>query len=237
MTISELFEVHDRLLFQLKGIPLNSNDFSSKVIEYCLQLRKINLLIVELHRSQCSSTSSILYPYIDIKVVNLCTCFNFISMKPYKAYSKVLHINTKLNPFLCRLRLNSKLACKTIPLYLKMTYEEESLCVLLYQYLYTLYQQSKLQNQTSTSNINESSVEIISSLIQYSHYESTKMLSHWFLLWKYKIYMLHIYRKLVRKTTRRTQQQVRLFILLYSGCTLLDYIVYYNTNIIIYVEF
>lgn len=223
-SLSDLWIKHGSLIHKLKTLDCNDHKFPNILIQTVLQLRKINLFIVERLRVQWDKEDSFFHSNWKQKLFELARCLHWMTTKTRRKYVDVIQMNVKLNPFLCSTRVNGKTAAilnknqhlpsslhrNHVPIALQMNEELEELCRKLSLFLHHVYTSHLSDSKqiflpTNVATINDRPGE---DTPPKTNFEDKQMIINCLGLWKQKLMRLQRYRCLIWNSRRNTAREV-----------------------------
>lgn len=222
-SLIDLWAKHESYVYSLKALDHNDPKFDNLLIHFLLQLRKINLFIVERLRVQWDRESSSFHQHWEPRLSELATCLNWMTSSKRKKFMKAVRLNVKLNPFVSRTRINGKTAflnktnkhlpsslkSNPCPLPLRMNDQQEELCTSLGKFLYLIYKGFQPRTMTTSSTTETAQVighydDIVANPPSQKALELVGCLRQW----KFKIHQLRRYRCLQWSVNRRIARDV-----------------------------
>ena len=175
----EMIETHEKLIAAWKRYSFQSSNDRSDFLALILQLRKVNLLIVETLRQKLLSlkkASSIEVSRLSFVLLKICTSLNWVSTsRKRKTFNKLIGLDTYLNPFFSLHRIDGVSAilrfehsfCRdkhapltfNVPKSLLLSREESDLCLSLNTFLSTILAENHHINRQTTAFMNGSNVK------------------------------------------------------------------------------
>ena len=227
-SLTDLWVKHESMVYSLKALDRRDPMFDSSLVQSLLQLRKINLFIVERLRVLWDKETFAFHDCWGPRLFDVATCLHWMASKKSKKHAKVIGLNVKLNPFLSSTRINGKTAIlqgrnrqlpsslkmNPIPAALQMNSQQEELCISLGKFLYLIYN----SHHPDTKILIQASPPIDEVAPKDGHPTETLRMAHpsqdelelarCLKQWKFKITQLRRYRCLAWSVNRRIERDV-----------------------------